>query len=69
MFGIRMSISTTAGVSAAASSIACEAVGGLADHGDARLAGQDDAEAGPDQALVVGDEDGDRAAIGLGSGA
>lgn len=34
-----------------------QAVGGLADHLDAQLAGQDDPEAGPDQALVIGDYD------------
>ena len=48
----------TAGARARASSI--QAVRGLADHPDTRLARQDDTEARADQPLIIGDDDRDR---------
>ena len=59
MPGIRMSISTTSGRGRAASADRLRAVGGLADHLDVGLGVEQRAEAGPDQCLVVGEQDPD----------
>ena len=56
---MRMSISTTVGWKRAAWLTASSAVGGLRDHLEVLLAGEEHPEAGADHRLVVGDEDAD----------
>ena len=57
--GIRMSISTTSARSRRARSTACRSVGGLADHPRVFGGVDQDPEPGPNQGLVVGEQDPD----------
>jgi hypothetical protein len=60
MPGIRMSISTTSGWSLRALLDAARAVGGLADDREIRLGRQDHPEPGPQQRLIVNQQNPDR---------
>ena len=58
--GIAQSITTTRGFRRGGQADRFVAVAGFADHDDRRIVLEDAAEAAPDQAVIVGEQDGDR---------